>query len=69
MAVGQFHALHKSLIAKPEMLGHYHRVIEDQLEQKFIEEVPNAKVQEATHYIPHHAVLKNSKHDSVANCL
>ena len=42
------------------MLGHYHRVIEDQLEQKFIEEVPNAKVQEATHYIPHHAVLKNS---------
>ena len=41
------------------MLGHYHRVTEDQLEQKFIE-VPNVKVQEATHYIPHHAVLKNS---------
>ena len=42
------------------MIGHYHRVIEDQLEQKFIEVVLNAKVQEATHYIPHHAVLKNS---------
>ena len=60
MAIGQLHALHKSLIAKPEMLGHYHRVIEDQLELKFIEEVPNAKNQEATHYIPHHVVLKNS---------
>ena len=60
MAVGQLHALRKSLIANPEMLGHYHRVIEDQFEQKFIEEVPNAEVHEATHYIPHHAVLKNS---------
>ena len=59
VAVGQVHALHKSLIIKPEMLGHYHWIIEDQLEQNLIEKLPNAKVQEATHYIPHHAVLKN----------
>ena len=60
MAVGQLHALHKSLCAKPEMLNHYHSIIQDQLDQGFIEKVTNPKVHSATHYIPHHAVAKES---------
>ena len=60
MAMGQLHALHKSLSMKPEMLNHYHIIIQDQLKQGFIEEVPNPKVHDACHYIPHHAVSKDS---------
>ena len=60
MAVGQLHALHKSLSTKPEMLNHYHSIIQDQLEQGFIERVDNPKIHSASHYIPHHAVAKDS---------
>ena len=60
MAVGQLHAMHKSLSAKPHLLEHYHQVIQEQQDQGFIEVIHNPRVHASTHYIPHHAVEKDS---------
>ena len=39
----------------------YDQIISDQLEKGFIEKVPDAQVNPATHYLPHLAVIKDSK--------
>ena len=58
MAVGQLNSLIKSLEKNPVKLAHYEQVIQDYLEQGFIEEVRDPKI--CGHYLPHHAVLKES---------
>ena len=60
MAVGQLHALISSLRHKPDLLDHYDRIIKEQLDNGFIEREPNPKIINSTHYIPHHAVMKDS---------
>ena len=60
MALGQVHSLRDNLSKVPGRLDEYHNVIKEQLNQKFIEKVPNAVVSSGTHYIPHHGVLKDS---------
>ena len=60
MALGQVHSLRNNLSKVSGRLDEYHSVIQDQLNQKFIEKVPNAVVNTNTHYIPHHGVLKDS---------
>ena len=60
MAVGQLHALISSLRHKPDLLDHYDKIIKEQLDNGFVERVPNPKITNSTHYIPHHAVMKDS---------
>ena len=60
MAVGQLHALISSLRHKPDLLDHYDKIIKEQLDDGFVERVPNPKITNSTHYIPHHAVMKDS---------
>ena len=58
MAVGQLNSLIKTLERNPVKLAHYKQVNQDYLEQGFIEEVRDPQICE--HYLPHHAVLKES---------
>ena len=58
MAVGQLNSLIKTLERNPVKLAHYKQVIQDYLEQGFIEEVKDPQI--CGHYLPHHAVLKES---------
>lgn len=62
MALGQLNSLLTNLKKKPTHLSHYDNVIKEQLHAKFIELVPYPQNQEKTscHYLPHHAVEKNS---------
>ena len=60
MALSQVHPLRDNLSKVPGRLDEYHNAIKEQLNQKFIEKVPNAVVSSGTHYIPHHGVLKDS---------
>ena len=59
-ALGQMHSLVKELQRKGDHLQLYHQIIQDQLRAKFIEEVPHARPIENSHYLPHHAVSKDS---------
>lgn len=60
MALGQVKALRDSLSAKGD-LDTYDDLIKSQLQADFIELVPNTKPTEGeTHYLPHHAVKKES---------
>ena len=60
MAAGQLQALLHSLESKGD-LDTYHEVIQSQLQADFIERVTDAQpVDGETHYLPHHAVKKNS---------
>ena len=62
MALGQLQSLLTSLKGKPMYLQHYDKVIQDQLQSKFIELVPNnGKPKHLCHYLPHHAVEKDSQ--------
>ncbi|KZR96257.1 Uncharacterized protein APZ42_009506, partial [Daphnia magna] len=38
----------------------YSRIIQDQLDRKFIEKVPYAEINNQSHYIPHFGVFKDS---------
>ena len=60
MALGQVHSLRDNVSKVPGHLDEYNNVIKGQLNQKFIEKVPNAVVSSGTHYIPHHGVLIDS---------
>lgn len=62
MALGQLYSLLNNLKKRSDHLVHYDKVIKDQLQAKFIEIVPNPQSQEmgSCHYLPHHAVEKNS---------
>ena len=59
-ALGQMHSLVKELQRKGDHLQLYHQIIQDQVRANFIEEVPHAKPTENSHYLPHHAVSKDS---------
>ena len=60
MAAGQLQALRRSLESKGD-LDAYHELIQSQLQADFIELVTDAQpVDGETHYLPHHAVKKNS---------
>ena len=58
MAVGQLNSLQHQLSRQPDKLQHYQQVIEEYIQNDFIEEVPNPSVR--GHYLPHHGVEKNS---------
>ena len=58
-ALGQMHSLVKELKKKGK-LEIYQKIIDEQLEAGFIEEVPDAKPNNKTHYLPHHGVVKDS---------
>ena len=60
MAFGQVQSLHNTLDAKGN-LDTYDDLIQKQLQADFIELVYNATpVEGGTHYLPHHAVKKDS---------
>ena len=60
MAVGQLQALRQSLESKGD-LETYHKLIQSQLQADFIEIVTEAQPSDGeTHYLPHHAVKKDS---------
>ena len=54
----------RSLIRKlsktPEILKIYNGIIEEQLRRGFIETVPESELAKTSHYIPHHAIHKDS---------
>ena len=59
-SLGQLHSMIKSLSQNPIMLDHYDSIIKEQLQSNFIERVKNPRVTNHCHYIPHHAVTKDS---------
>ena len=59
-ALGQMYSLVRELQRKGDHLQLYHQIIQDQQKANFIEEVPLATPAENTHYLPHHAVAKDS---------
>ena len=60
MAAGQLQTLRRSLESKGD-LGTYDELIQSQLQASFIELVPEAQpIDGETHYLPHHAVKKDS---------
>ena len=58
MAVGQLGSLHQQLRRRPDKLQHYQKVIDEYLQNDFIEEVVDHGVR--GHYLPHHGVAKDS---------
>lgn len=58
-ALGQMYSLVKELGKKGKVEA-YEKVIHDQLQSNFIEEVEGAQSSQSTHYLPHHAVMKES---------
>lgn len=59
MALGQLKSLTSSLETRDELMF-YHEQILAQLDNKFIETAPKITSSERCHYIPHHAVKKDS---------
>ena len=53
-------SLTRKLSKTPEILKIYNSIIEEQLRRGFIEKVPESEVVRTSHYIPHHAVHKES---------
>ena len=53
-------SLAHKLSKTPEMLKLYNGIIEEQLGRGFIEKVPESELTRTCHYIPHHAVRKES---------
>lgn len=58
-ALGQMYSLVKELERK-DKITQYDDIIKEQLRNKFIEEVPAASPIGESHYLPHHAVFKDS---------
>ena len=50
----------RKLAKKPELLSLFDRLIRHQLENEFIEKVPDADLNKICHYIPYHYVTKDS---------
>ena len=59
-ARGQLIHMWTRLRKKENMLQHYDNIIKTQLENKFIEKVEEPVNHESGHYLPHHAVKKDS---------
>lgn len=59
-ALGQMYSLVTDLVRK-DKVDTYDNIIKEQLELGFIEEVHRAKPSEQSHYLPHHAVSKDSE--------
>jgi len=53
-------ALARKLAMSPSLLTQYNNILLDQEDRVFIEKVPNPSATTRCHYIPHHAVLKDS---------
>ncbi len=52
----------KRLQQNQKVLQEYHSIIQDQLEQGIVEEVKDSEVApRTTHYLPHHAVIRQDK--------
>ena len=60
LALGQMLNQVKKFRNQPKLLSCYDKIIKDQLKSNFIEEVENPVVTPNTHYLPHHAVAKQS---------
>ena len=60
LALGQMLNQVKKFHSQPKLLSCYDKIIKDQLESNYIEEVDNPVVAPNTHYLPHHAVAKQS---------
>ena len=60
LALGRMCSQRKKFLDKPELLAYYNGMIQEQLHLGFIEEVVNPVVGPSTHYLPHHAVAKQS---------
>lgn len=58
-ALGQMHSLVKELLRKNKVQT-YQKVLDDQIMADFIEEVSDAQPTSQSHYLPHHAVVKDS---------
>ena len=58
MAVGQLRSLYQHLSKDVVKFDHYKRVLHEYIQNNFIEEVQSPDVR--GHYLPHHAVLKDS---------
>ena len=58
-AMGQMYSLVKEL-KKKDKLETYQKILYEQLDSSFIEEVPEAQPHDQCHYLPHHAVHKDS---------
>lgn len=54
------HSLVRRLSQTPQLLSKYAAIIADQLQRGFIERVQEPNLSTGTHYIPHHAVQKDS---------
>ena len=60
LAQGRLISNLKRLRSEPDLLSHYDNVIVEQLQKGFIERVSDMKPPEVCHYLPHHAVRKES---------
>ncbi|XP_068224221.1 uncharacterized protein [Palaemon carinicauda] len=60
VALGQMYNQLKRFQHQPDLLKCYDNIIKEQLKLGFIEEVKNPVISTNTHYLPHHAVRKNS---------
>ena len=57
---GRTRALARRLAASPELLTTYNNILKDQERRGFIEKINSPAVNSYCHYIPHHAVKKES---------
>ena len=60
LAQGRLVSNLKRLRSEPEFLEHYDNIMQEQLQRGFIEKVSNMQPMEVCHYLPHHAVKKDS---------
>ena len=60
MAMSRMLSVVNSLRKVPKNLEKYHNVIKDQLKSDYIEIVENSELTSTCHYLPHHAVMKES---------
>ena len=59
------HSLVRRLSRTPHLLSKYDAIIADQLKRGFIERVQEPTLSTSAHYIPHHAVQKDSNHTNL----
>ena len=60
LALAQMHNQRRRFLGQPELLSCYNGIINEQLKLGYIEEVDDPVVGPNTHYLPHHAVCKQS---------
>ena len=60
LAKGRLISLMKRFKGDAELFNNYNKVIKEQLNNKFIEVVPDGEVvRQNTHYLPHHPIIRN----------